>query len=373
MFTVQDKISHTLLTHSQLQSLSNILHWNSQHGSLIPVDIDCQLRFCKLQIHIRHRKHRTFINLIHKTGQHTFQIIQIFSLYYIFHRQTSSSSTKRLLLRYHRPCSRKIAHLQRQFIRYFLLCSISVFRSLQPQIHIGTVRISTANHLYNLILFRNFLFNIFTQFIGIPHHIIKSRTFRSSRINTYIRAVLQRSHLRRKSCPQQPNHNTGTHQHQRSQPPHPHKCIQRPAISVYHPLKQRLRLMVEPVIRHIACQQLGRNHRSKGQCHKRRYHHSTCNDHTKLPEQATCSTLQKDNRHKYRHQSHRCRNHSEKNLIRTFMSCLQRRHSLLDFRIDILHHNNCIIHHQTDSQHNRQQRQNINWKISQIHHKESTH
>ena len=53
LFAIHDVIAHPLLTHGQLKCSGDVLHGNSHAGSLVPVNIDGQLRFREFQVQIR--------------------------------------------------------------------------------------------------------------------------------------------------------------------------------------------------------------------------------------------------------------------------------------------------------------------------------
>ena len=66
LFSIHDVIAHPLFTHGQLECFGNVLHGNAHTGSLVPVDINSQLRFREFQVQIRRREHGTFVYLIHE-------------------------------------------------------------------------------------------------------------------------------------------------------------------------------------------------------------------------------------------------------------------------------------------------------------------
>ena len=69
-------------------------------------------------------------------------------------------------------------------------------------IQVGTIGISPTDHFDYLFLFRDLLFDITTQLIGISAHILERSAFRSRRGDPDIRTVFEGSHFRRNSLPQ---------------------------------------------------------------------------------------------------------------------------------------------------------------------------
>ena len=149
--------------------------------------------------------------------------------------------------------------------------------------------------------------------------------------------------------------------------------IQRFCINIIQPFEERFGLHIQPSFAFALFQQLGRQHRRKGQSHERRNRHRTGDYDTELLKQTPCHPFHKDNRKEHGHQCHRRRHNGKEDLLRTLYARLLRLHPLLDTDIDILRHHDRIVHHQSDRKHHSQHRQHIDGEAGDIHHEERPH
>ena len=146
--------------------------------------------------------------------------------------------------------------------------------------------------------------------------------------------------------------------------------VQRLCIDIVHAFEERFRLCVQPAFVFAFSQQLGRQHRRKGQSHKGRYRYGAGDHDTELLEQASRHAFHKDDREEHGHECYRRRHDGEEYLFRPVYTGLFRFHSLLDADVDVLRHHDRVVHHQSDREHHRQHCQHIDGEAGDIHHKE---
>ncbi len=138
------------------------------------------------------------------------------------------------------------------------------------------------------------------------------------------------------------------------------------------PSKKGSVFAIEPALLFALHQELGSQHRRKGQCGKRGDDDRTGYYDTELTEQTSRHTVHKYDGKEYRYQRNGGRDYGKEDFFGSLDTGLFRGHSFFDADVDVLRHYNGIINHKTHCQHNSQHGEHVDGEVRQIHNEEST-
>ena len=195
-------------------------------------------------------------------------------------------------------------------------------------------------------------------------------TFGSARVDADLRTVFQRRHFRRDMVPKKADNENGCRSERKCNPAFAQEGCQRTAVKVIQSFKERFGLTVEPALLLSLYQQLGSQHRRKGQCGKRGDDDRTGYYDTELTEQTSRHTVHKYDGKEYRYQRNGGRDYGKEDFFGSLDTGLFRGHSFFDADVDVLRHYNGIINHKSHGKYNGKHGEYVDGESCQVHNEE---
>ena len=370
LFAVHDEVSDALFAHGELEGLGDVLHGDAEDGCFVAVDVDGELGFGEFEIDVGDGEDVAAIDFFHESGKDAFEVVEVFRLDDVFDGESSAASAEGLLLGYHGAGAGEAAYLEGEVVGDFLLGAGAFFGFLQPEIDVGAVGVSAADHLDDAVLFGDFLLEVGTEFVGVAGHVGEGGAFGGCGVDSDVGAVLEGCHFGGNRRPEPPDGEPGGKEDEGRHPAVAHECLEGAAVGFDDAFEEGFGLAVEPVGGDVAGEEFGGYHGGEGEGDEGGDDDGAGDDDAEFAEEPSRGPLEEDDGEEYGDEGDGGGDDGEEYLVGALVSRLFGGHALFDFGVDVFHDDDGVIDDETDGEDDGEEGEDVDGEAGEVHDEE---